>query len=56
MDEEGWCICRSNILCSHHERCGSCGWNPRVEAKRKAKLRSKIVEAKRTEKKEEEEK
>ena len=31
------CIHNKEIRCFEH-KCGSCGWNPKVEAKRKAAL------------------
>ena len=32
------CVYRDYILCSQHNACARCGWNPDVEAKRKEKL------------------
>ena len=38
----GICIWRTNILCGDHSKCGSCGWNPKVEAQRKERRKIKI--------------
>ena len=41
-DEErlaGICVWRTSILCGDHSKCGSCGWNPKVEERRKEQFR-----------------
>ena len=33
-----YCRWRENILCSSHQKCGKCGWNPSVENTRKERI------------------
>lgn len=37
------CVYNKNVNCDLPHRCDKCGWNPIVEAKRKARLRGNEV-------------
>lgn len=41
MVKENVCVYRDYINCAEHTNCAKCGWNPKVEEKRKAKLAEK---------------
>lgn len=36
------CVFNSSIICNQQDICKKCGWNPEVEAKRKAKMDGKV--------------
>lgn len=36
------CIYNTYINCEKCDKCKKCGWNPKVEAYRKAKLQGKV--------------
>lgn len=36
------CIYNTYINCEKCDKCKKCGWNPKVEAQRKAKLKGKV--------------
>lgn len=37
------CVFRRFIDCTFHDKCETCGWNPKVEEERKKKLADKKV-------------
>lgn len=39
---EGLCMNNTGVFCDEHN-CERCGWNPEVEAARKANIRERIV-------------
>jgi len=40
--ESPWCNFNMGVMCDDKARCKSCGWNPVVDEKRKAKTRERL--------------
>lgn len=39
-----WCAYNSAVICPEKDKCKSCGWNPVVDAKRRPKVRERVLD------------